>query len=78
MTLKEHVDRHDREIDAIRKLILMGMKMMNRTNERLDRLVKAQIAPDRQVKSLRADVQTLVNTLRRGGNGHVKRKLDLQ
>jgi septal ring factor EnvC (AmiA/AmiB activator) len=78
MTLKQRVDQHDREIAAIRKLILAGMKMLNRTNERLDRLVTAQRETDRQLKSLRADVQALVSTLRRGTNGHTKRKLDLQ
>ena len=74
MTLKARVDQHDREIAAIRKLILAGMKLLNRTNERLDRLVTAQRETDRQLKSLRADVQALVNTLRRGTNGHTKGK----
>lgn len=78
MTLKERVDRHDREIAAIRKLTLTGMKMLNRTNERLDRLVTARRETDRQLKSLCADVQALVNTVRRGTNGHTKRKLDLE
>ena len=78
MTLEPQVDLHDREIEAIRKLILTGMKMLNRTNERSDRLVTAQRETDRQLKLLRADVQALGNTLRRATNGHTKGKLDLE
>ena len=33
-TVKERVDRHDREIAAIRKLIQAGMKMIIRAEER--------------------------------------------
>jgi len=29
MTSKEHLSKHDREIAAIRKLILLGMKLIN-------------------------------------------------
>jgi cell division protein ZapA (FtsZ GTPase activity inhibitor) len=78
VTLKERVDQHDREIAqhrreiaAIRKLILTGMKMINS-------LAASQRKTDEQLKSLRSDVQALINSQRRGGNGHVRRKVDLQ
>ena len=78
MTLKERVDQHDREIAAIRKLILQGMKMINslaasqkRTEAKLDRL-------EAKVDLLATKVDSLVDTMRRGRNGHTKRKLDLQ
>ena len=37
-TLKERVDTHDREIAAIRKLVLTGMKMLTRLESRVDKL----------------------------------------
>ena len=77
MTLKERVDRHDREVAAIRKLILTGMKMINslaaaqkRTDANLNRL-------EAKVDQLAGKVDSLVDSLRRGGNGHSRRKLDL-
>jgi len=78
MTLKQSVDQHDREIAAIRKLLLTGTKMLNqvivvqkRSEARLERL-------ETGMARLEASVQQLVDSLRRGGNGHTKRKVDLQ
>jgi len=78
MTLKERVDRHDREIDAIRKLILTGMKLLNRTNERLDRLITAHQALAASQRETDRQLQAFIRSMRRGANGHDKRKLDLQ
>jgi hypothetical protein len=58
MTIKERVDRHDREIAAIRKLILQGMKMLNQNEQ--------------QLKLLTAEVRALVAGMRKGGNGNGK------
>ena len=78
MTLKERVDQHDREIDthrreiaAIRKLILMGMRMINS-------VAAAQKRNEAVLKRLEANIESLANYNRRGTNGHTKRKLDLQ
>jgi hypothetical protein len=78
MTLKQRVDRHDREIDAIRKLVLMGMKLLNQTNGRLDRLVTAHQALAASQRETDRQLQTFIRSMRRGTNGHTKRKLDLQ
>jgi len=64
MTLKQRVDEHDRQIVAIRKLILTGMKMINV-------IAAAQ-------KRTETSVLELSNSMKRGQNGRVKRKLDLQ
>jgi hypothetical protein len=56
--------KHDKEIAAIRKLILTGMRLVN----------EIAVAQKRTEKSLEA----LINTLRRGGNGHAKRRIDIQ
>ena len=78
MTLEERVDRHDREIAAIGKLILAGMKMLNRTNERLDRLVTAHPALAASQRETDRQLQAFIRSMRRATNGHTMRKLDLQ
>ena len=61
-SLKAKVDRHDREIGAIRKLVLTGMKL-------LVRLETSQRETDRQL-------QALIRSLRAGGgNGRVKGRI---
>ena len=72
-TLKERVDRHDREIAAIRKLIHAGMKMIVKSEEErramraeLRELAASQRETDRQL-------QALIRSLRGGGNGHTRR-----
>lgn len=57
-TLKQRVDQHDREITAIRKLVLTGTKM-------LVRLENSQWETDRMLKEL-------VRSLKTGGNGRGK------
>jgi hypothetical protein len=76
MTLKQRADQHDREIVAIRKLILTGMKMLNRNQTQINQLSAAQKTTEQNLQRLEASVEQLVNGLRRGGNGHAK--LDLQ
>lgn len=85
MTLKQRVDQHDREIAAIRKLVVTGMKMLSRMNDHLDRvddrldrvaasqekLTASQLETDRMLKDL-------IRSLKGGGNGHAKRKIGIQ
>jgi hypothetical protein len=71
MTVKEHLSKHDREIAAIRKLILVGMKMINRNQEQINQLTV-------EVRAVAASVRELTNSLKRGVNGHSRRKIDLQ
>lgn len=75
MTLKERADLHDREIAAIRKLILTGMKMINRNQEQIDELRALQKVTEQGLQDLRASVKEFVDSMRRGGNGHSKRPL---
>jgi predicted nucleic acid-binding Zn-ribbon protein len=69
--LERESDTHRREIAAIRKLILTGMKMINA-------VAAAQKRTEANLKRLEANVESLADSLRRGTNGHSKRKLDLQ
>ena len=68
MTLKEPVDQHDREIAAIRKLILTGMKMLNRNQEQINELRALQ-------KVTELKLQAFIDNVHRGSNGHTKHPL---
>jgi hypothetical protein len=63
-TTQERLSKHDREIAAIRKLVLTGMKMITS-------LAASQRKTD-------AQLQDFISSLRQGTNGHTKRKVDLQ
>ena len=78
MTTKEHLSKHDREIAAIRKLILTGMQMLNRNQHQINQLIAEGRRTDQRLKRLEATVEEFVTGLRRRTNGHTKRKVDLQ
>jgi hypothetical protein len=66
-TMNERVDKHDREIAAIRKLIHTGMKMMVQIEKMQRELAASQRETDRQL-------QAFIRSLRGGGgNGQVQR-----
>jgi hypothetical protein len=78
-TLKERVDRHDREIAAIRKIILAGMRMVAKHDEYLLRLEADLVAyreeSRREMRELRAqqratarELEAFIRSLR-GSNG---------
>jgi hypothetical protein len=62
--LETRVTEHDRQIAAIRKLILTGMKMLNETQTQVKALTASQRETDRML-------QGLIRSLKGGGhNGH--------
>ena len=63
--LEEAVARHDREIAAIRKLVLQGMKMLVRIEAGISELQAAQKKTD-------STLQAFIRSLERGRNGHSK------
>ena len=71
MKTPERLDRHDRQIAAIRALVQEGMRLVVETRRDIRALATAQ-------KRTEDNLQALINTLRRGGNGHSKGKLDLR
>jgi predicted nucleic acid-binding Zn-ribbon protein len=107
-SLKERVDRHDREIAAIRKLILTGMKMLVKSDQNLLRLegdmstmrrehsafrkemreehsafrkemrelAAAQRQTQKEQRETERQLQAFIRSLRGGGNGHIKRRID--
>jgi len=62
--LERGAAQHDKQIKAIRSLMQEGVRLMVETRKDL--------------RTLATSVQELTNSLRRGSNGHTKRKLDLQ
>lgn len=71
-TIKERLDKHDRQIAAIRDLLQAGMRMLAEnqrvgleTRKELKALAAAQKRTDETL-------QSFINSLRRGGNGHGK------
>ena len=67
-TTKERLDKHDREIRAIRALLHQGMRMLTRTDAALERLTAAQERTD-------ASLKAFIDSLKRGGNGHTKTRV---
>jgi len=69
--LEARIDQHDREIAAIRKLVLTGMKMLVRLEQSQKRLEASQRETDRMLKDL---IRSLGGD--GGGNGHRKTRLN--
>ena len=70
------VTQHDREIAAIRKLVLQGMKMLVENGAQIKALAAAQRATDKRLDALSITVDRFVRSLERGGsNGHSKTKI---
>jgi len=70
-TTQERLSKHDREIAAIRKLVVTGMKMMVS-------LTAAQRKTDEQLRKTDEQLQDFIRSMNRGTNGHSKRKENLQ
>jgi hypothetical protein len=89
-SFKERIDRHDREVAAIRKLIHAGMKMIVKHDQNFLRLEgdqiilrQEQIAFQRELRELRAAqreterlIQAFVRSMERGGNGRRSGRVD--
>ena len=71
MTTKEHLDRHDRQLAAIRSVIHEGMRLVVETRKDLRTVVALQ-------KRTESKLEALIDSMRRGGNGHAKRRLEIQ
>jgi len=70
MTAKERLDQHDKQIKAIRELIHEGMRLVVQTRRDFKQLHAQQNRTD-------AMLQELIRSLKGGGNGHSKAKLDI-
>ena len=65
-TVKERVDKHDREIAAIRKLLLGGAKMLERIEAKVNQLAdKTNKLADSQLRT-HQQLQDLIRNLNLG------------
>jgi hypothetical protein len=78
MTVKGHIETHDRQIAAIRKILQAGMRMLAKSQEEHQAIRKELRELAAMQKKTEANLQALIDTLKRGGNGHSKRAVDLQ
>jgi hypothetical protein len=76
MTATQCVDKHDKQIASIRELLKEGTKMVVEirhltleTRKDLRELAAAQKRTD-------ASLHSLIESMRGGGNGHTKRRVD--
>jgi len=76
VTVTERLDKHDKQIASIRDLVKEGVKMVVETRrlalETRRDLRELAAAQKRTDASLRA----FIDSMRGGGNGHTKRRLD--
>jgi hypothetical protein len=76
VTVTERLDKHDKQIASIRDLVKEGIKMVLETRrlalETRRDLRELAAAQKRTDSSLRA----FIDSMRGGGNGHTKRRVD--
>lgn len=70
ITTKQHLEKHDRQIAAIRELIHEGMRLMIETRKDIRKLAAMQTATASAQTRTEASLKALIDSMRRGGNGH--------
>ncbi len=78
MTTKEHLEKHDRQIGAIRDLVQQGMRLVLETRKDIRSLTAGVRSLTAAQKRTEASLKALIDGLRGGGNGHAKGKVDLR
>jgi hypothetical protein len=83
MTVTERLDRHDKQIASIRELLKEGIKMVVEirhltleTRKDMRKLAAMQLATAEAQKRTEASLQAFIDSMRGGGNGHTKRRVD--
>jgi hypothetical protein len=69
MTATERLDKHDRQIASIRELVQEGMRLVVQSRKDIRSLAAAQKRTD-------ASLHALIESMRIGGNGHTKRRVE--
>ena len=70
MATKEHLEKHDRQIAAIRDLIQDGMRLVIETRKDIRTLAAMQKATASAQKNTDASLRALIQSLRGGSHGH--------
>jgi hypothetical protein len=71
VTTGKRLEQHDRQITSIRTLLHQGVRLL------VD-VQKAQKRGEQRIDRIERNLDLLVRSFRKGGNGHTKRKVDLQ
>ena len=66
----EGLDKHDRQIAAIRALLQEGVRLMIETRKELRAIATIQKRTD-------AKLEALIDSMRRGRNGYSRKRVDL-
>ena len=69
MTVTHRLDKHERQIASIRELVQEGMRLVVQSRKDIRSLAAAQKRTD-------ASLHALIDSMRLGGNGHTKRRVD--
>ena len=83
MTVMQRLDQHDKQIAVSRDLVKEGIKMVVETRrlaletrKDLRKLAAMQLATAEAQKRTDESLQALIASLRGGGNGHTKRRVN--
>ena len=74
---EERLDRHDRQIAAIRNLLQEGVRLTVQWRKEGLQLRKEMRELAAMQKQTGAKLKEFIDSMRRGGNGHAKRRVDL-
>lgn len=77
MTTKQHLEKHDKQIAAIRDLVQQAMRLVLETRKDIRSLTAAQKRTEAAQQRTDASLKALIDGLRGAGNGHAKGKIDL-
>jgi septal ring factor EnvC (AmiA/AmiB activator) len=77
VTEKQRLDQHDKQIAAIRNLVHEGMRLVVETRRDIAQTRKDMRTLAAAQKNTDESLKALIDTMR-GGNGHGKRRVDLQ
>ena len=83
MTVTQRLDQHDKQIAVIRDLVKEGIKMVVETRRLTLETRRLTLETRKDLRELAASqkrtdasLQALIESLRGGGNGHTKRRVD--
>lgn len=76
MTVTQRLDKHDRQIASIRELIHEGMRLVVETRKDMRKLAAMQLTTETAQKRTEASLRAFIESMRGGGNGHTKRRVD--
>lgn len=76
VTQEERIDRHDKQIAAIGKMLQEGWRLVLETRKDIRTLAQMQKATAAAQQKTEASLKAFIDSMRRGGNGH--KKSDIQ